>query len=218
MPLCRGGRHLYPPLRCRPRGQPCGPCATASPVQTTQSACNTGRHPQRQRRGATSGTRSTRRTPKTRYTLHWRRYRGNTQHMQYTCKVSVGMSTMSSAPNALSWSMLRRGRYPDDRGSPFNFANGRPAAAGSPNSVGQSGAPTQFVHTDTPLINPVATWRGELLGYRSSNGSLAAAVLCAFFVPQRRTICTLYARTSVTRSSARPYSRRACVSSAKHTL
>ena len=80
--------------------------------------------------------------------------------MQYTCKASVGMSTMSSAPNALSWSMLRRGRYPDERGSPFNFANGRPAAAGSPKSVGQSGAPTQFVHTNTPLINPNATWRG----------------------------------------------------------
>ena len=128
--------------------------------------------------------------------------------MQYTCKVSVGISTMASAPNALSWSMVRRGRYPDDRGSPFNFANGRIAAAGSPNSVGQSGAPTEFVHTDGPLINPVATWRGELLGYRSSNSSLAAAVLCAFFVPQRRTICTPYARTSVTRSTARPNSRR----------
>ena len=84
--------------------------------------------------------------------------------------------------------MLRRGRYPDERGSPFYFANARPAAAGSPKSVGQSGAPTQFSHTDTPLINPMATWRGELLRYRSSNSSLAAAVLCAFFVPQRRTI------------------------------
>ena len=102
--------------------------------------------------------------------------------MQYTCKASVGMSTMSSAPNALNWSMLRRGWYRDERGSPFNFANGRPAAAGSPKSVGQSGAVTQFVHTDTPLINPVATWRGELLRYRSSKSSLAAAVLCAFFV------------------------------------
>ena len=138
--------------------------------------------------------------------------------MQYSCKASAGMSTMSSAPNAISRSMLRRGRYQDVRGSPFNFANGRLAAAGSPNSVGQSGAPTQFLHTDTPLINPVATWRGELLRYRSSNSSLAAGVLCAFFVPQRRTICTLYARTSVTRRSASPNSRRACVSSAKHTL
>ena len=138
--------------------------------------------------------------------------------MQYTCKASMGMSTMSSAPNALSWSVLRRGRYPDERGSPFNSANGRPIAAGSPKSVGQSGAPTQFVHTDNPLINPIATWRGQLLRYRSSNSSPAAAVLCAFFVPQRRTICTLYARTSVTRSSATPNSRRTCVSSAKHTL
>ena len=114
--------------------------------------------------------------------------------------------------------MLRRGRYPDDRGSPFNFANGRTAAAGSPISVGQSGATTQFVHTHTPLIKPIATWRGELLRYRSPNSSLAAVMLYAFFVPQRRTLCTLYARTSVTRSSARPNSRRACVSSAKHTL
>ena len=138
--------------------------------------------------------------------------------MQYTCKASVGMWTMSSGPNALNWSMLRRGRYPEERGSPFSFANGRPLAAGSPKSVGQYGAPTQFVHTDNPLVNPIATWWGELLRYRSSNNSLAAAVLCAFFVPQRRTIYTLYARTSVTRSSARPNSRRACVSLAKHTL
>ena len=131
--------------------------------------------------------------------------------MQYTCEASVGMSTMSSAPNALSWSILRRGWYPVERGSPFKLANGRPAAAGSPKSVGQSRAPTQFVHTDTPLINPVATWRGEPLRYRSSSSFLTVAVLCTFFVPHRRTIWTLYARTSVTRSSTRPNSRRACV-------
>ena len=122
--------------------------------------------------------------------------------MQYTCKAAVGMSTMSYAPNTLTWSMLRRGRYPAERGSSFNFANGRPAAAGSPKSVGQSGAPTQFVQTDTPLINPTATWRGELLRYRSSNSSLAAAVLCAFFVPQRKTICTLYAQASASQFAA----------------
>ena len=74
---------------------------------------------------------------------------------------------MSSAQNAFISSMLRRARYPAAEGSPFKFANGRPPAVASPKSVGQSGAPTEFVHTDTPLINRVANWRGVLLHYRS---------------------------------------------------
>ena len=80
----------------------------------------------------------------------------------------MAILTMYSAPKALNWSKLRRSWMPAAGGPAFNLDNGTPPTEGSPKSVGQSGAPTQLVHRDTLLINPVALWRGVLLRYRSS--------------------------------------------------